>query len=253
MSRDSRKLLAFGDVHFPQQDDKALEAFKKVVQDTKPDITVCLGDVLDCKAFCTHAPDTEGDTPYQQELAQANALFDFIQKYSKKLVMVEGNHEYRVIRYAARERAGQATLSMLSPRKNLGKGRRNFEYVPYDGREGMYAHYAIGPGLVAVHGWSYAQDATRQHLRMSQGRSIIHGHTHRADHVMSQKVWSSGTVEAMSAGCLCKLIPTYSVGSPVTWVNGFIQGFVGTKSHTLYFVPITDGTCVLPSGKEVKT
>lgn len=248
----SRKLLVFGDVHFPQQDDKALEVLRKVVQDTKPDLVVCLGDVLDCKAFSTHSPDIEGDTPYHHELEQANRLFDFIQKYSKKLVMLEGNHEYRVVRYAARERAGRASLSLLSPRKNLGKGRRNFEYVPYDGKKGMYAHYAISPSLAAVHGWSFAQDATRQHLKLSQGRSIVHGHTHRADHVMSQKVWSPGTVEAMSAGCLCDLVPTYNAGSPVTWVHGFVQGFVGTKSHTLYFVPIVDGACVMPSGREVK-
>ena len=249
----SRKLLAFGDVHFPQQNDSALEVFKKIVCDTKPDIVVCLGDILDCKAFSTHAPDIEDDTPYQRELAQANALFDYIQKYSKKLVMIEGNHEYRVIRYAARERTGKATLSMLSPRKNLGKGRKNFEYVPYDGGEGMYAHYAVSPGLVAVHGWSYAQNATSLHLKMSQGRSVIHGHTHRADHVMSQKVWGKGTVEAMSSGCLSKLIPTYNVGQPVTWVNGCIQGFIGARSHSLYFVPIVDGGAVLPSGKEIKT
>lgn len=247
------KLIAFGDIHFPHQDDSAVEVLKKVVQDSKPDLAICLGDILDCKAFSTHPKDAEADTPYQHELDQANALFDFIQKYAKKLVMLEGNHEYRVIRYAARERAGQASLSLLSPRKNLGKGRKNFTYVPYDGGEGMYAHYAVSPGLVCVHGWSYAQDATRLHLRMSQGRSVVHGHTHRADHVMSQKVWGKGTVEAMSAGCLCKLIPTYNVGSPVTWVNGFIQGFVGSASHTLYFVPIVDGGCVLPSGKEVQT
>lgn len=247
----SRKFLAFGDTHFPQQDDSALETFKKVVQDSKPDLVVCLGDVLDCKAFSTHAQDIEGDTPYKHELDQANALFDFIQKYTPKLVMLEGNHEYRVIRHAANDRAGKATLSLLSPRKNLSKGRSNFTYVNYDGCQGMYSHYAISPNLVAVHGWSFAQDATRQHLKLSQGRSVIHGHTHRADHVMSQKVWGKGTVEAMSAGCLTKLIPTYNVGSPVTWVNGFIQGLVGAKSHTLYFVPIVNGACVLPSGQEM--
>lgn len=248
----TRKILAFGDTHFPEQDDNALEVFRKVVQDTKPDIVVCLGDVIDCKAFATHAPDITGDTPYQHELALANELFDFIQGHCGKLVMLEGNHEYRVIRYAARERVGQATLSMLSPRKNISRGRKNFQYVPYDGHEGMYSHYAISKNLVAVHGWSFAQDATRTHLKLSQGRSIIHGHTHRADHVMSQAVWGKGTIEAMSAGCLCKLIPTYNVGNPVTWVNGFIQGFIGSKSHSLYFVPIVDGACVMPDGKEVK-
>lgn len=250
------KLIAFGDVHFPQQDDTAIEVFRKVVRDTRPDLVVSLGDVIDCKPFSTHAPDAEGDTPYERELSLAATLFDYLQAHSGRLVAVEGNHEYRVTRYAARERAGKAALSLLSPRRLLSRGRgRGFRYVPYDGdRPGTYAHYALSPHLVAVHGWSYAQDATRQHLRMAQGRSVIHGHTHRADHVMSQRVWEEGTVEAMSAGCLCRLVPTYAVGSPVTWVNGFIQGFIGArrKTHCLYFVPIVSGACVLPSGKEMK-
>ena len=251
MSRTPRTFLAVGDAHGEQRNEESVEVVKKVIRDNKPDLVLFLGDMIDCKGFSTHAPDSEEDAPYQQELDWVNSLIDYVQKYTSKTVYLEGNHEYRVLRYAARERAGQAALSLLSPRRNIGKGRKDFTYVPYDGKEGMYAHYAISPNLVAVHGWSYAQDATRQHLRLAQGRSVIHGHTHRADHVMSQKVWGKGTVEAMSAGCLCRLIPTYNVGSPVTWVNGFIQGFIRSKSHTLYFVPIVDGTCVMPSGKEV--
>lgn len=246
------KLIALGDLHAPYQNGQAVEVAKKTIRDFKPDIVVLMGDMIDCKAFSTHAPDIEGDSPYHRELAIVNALIDFVQEHAGKTVYLEGNHEYRVIRHAARDRVGKAALSLLSPRKNIGKGRRDFTYVPYDGREGMNAHYAISPNLVAVHGWSYAQDATRQHLKLCQGRSVIHGHTHRADHVMSRKVWSRGTIDAMSSGCLCNLTPTYSVGNPNTWVNGFIQGFIGSKNHTLYFVPIVDGTCVLPSGKEVK-
>ena len=248
----NRRFIAFGDVHFPQQDDAALEVLKKVVRDMKPDLVLCLGDLLDCKAFSTHSPDITGDTPYQSELEQAGRLFDELQKSCGRLVMLEGNHEYRVTRYAARERAGKAALSMLSPRANLSRGRKNFTYVSYEGTPGQYAHYAVAPWLMAVHGWSCAADATRRHLWMGQGRSVIHAHTHRSDHHIAQNYWGKGTVEAVSAGCLCRLVPTYNVGSPVTWTHGFVQGFVGRSNHTLYFVPVVGGSCVLPSGKEVK-
>lgn len=248
----SKKLIAFGDVHFPQHDQQALEVLRKVVRDTKPDIVVCLGDLLDCKAFATHPPDGEPDTPYDEELRMANELFDHIQKYSGRLVMVEGNHEHRIARFAARDRGGKAAWSMLSPKVNLSKGRSKFTYVPYSNEHGQYAHYKITPTLAAVHGWSYALNATRQHLNMSQGMSIIHGHTHRSDHVRVQQVFARGTIDAVSAGCLCQLIPTYCVGNPMTWTHGFVQGFLGTQSHTLYVVPVEGGGCVLPSGKETK-
>lgn len=247
------KLIAFGDIHFPQHDQEALEVLRKVLKLLKPDLAVCLGDLLDCKAFGTHAPDTEADTPYELEIGLANTFLDDVQKSAKRLVLVEGNHEHRIARYAARERAGKAALALLSPKALLSKGRKNFAYIPYENEHGRYSHYRITPKLAAVHGWSYSQNATRKHLEKSQGLSIIHGHTHRADHQRVQSVWDDeGDVEVVSAGCLCKRVPTYRVGTPSEWTQGFVLGYLGKSSHTLYFVPIRKGCCVLPDGKELR-
>lgn len=226
--------------------------FEKAVKTLKPSVSICLGDLVDCAAFSTHAPDPSGDVPYDREIALASAFLDTVQKASGKTVYVEGNHEYRLERYAARDRAGKATRAMLSPRELLARGRKNFTFVPYSHEAGEYGHYSPAPGLVCVHGWSHAQNATRQHLDKSQGVSVIHGHTHRGDHQYVQSRWSGGIVEAVSAGCLCRRIPTYMAGTPVDWVHGFVLGQPGKGRHALFFVPIVGNACTLPDGREIK-
>ena len=171
MKPDSKKLLAFGDVHFPHQEPTAVEILCKAAQRLKPDIIVCLGDLLDCGQFSTHPP-TYGveHTDYADDLRQANALFDRLQKHCGRLVMVEGNHEYRLDRWAASTAEGRGAYSMLSPRLQLSRDRKNFTYVRYGSSNGKYPHYKINSRIVAVHGWSYAKHATKTHLGISQGK-----------------------------------------------------------------------------------
>lgn len=249
----SRIMLAFGDVHIPHQNPRALEVFCRAAEQIRPDLIVCLGDLLDCGQFSTHPP-TYGvpDSDYQADLSTAKALLDRVQACCDKLVMVEGNHEYRLDRWAAATSEGRGAYSMLAPRLQLSKDRSRFTYVPYGSATARYPHYAINNRIIAVHGWSHARNATKSHLQISQGKSVIHGHTHRADSSIIQNIWSPGSVvQARSGGCLCKPIPLYGTGRPVEWINGFILGYLGRRSDTLYTIPIMDDRCILPDGTEV--
>jgi predicted phosphodiesterase len=249
----SKTLLAFGDVHIPHHNPRAVEVLCRAAERLRPDRIVCLGDLLDCGQFSTHPP-TYGipETDYVEDLRQANALLDRLQKACRHLVMVEGNHEHRLDRWAAATAEGRGAYSMLAPRAQLTKKRSKFTYVPYGSADGTYPHYAINGRIIAVHGWSYARHATKNHLQISQGKSVIHGHTHRADASIIQNIWSPGQViQARSAGCLCKPIPLYGTGRPVEWVNAFILGYLGRRSDTLYTIPILDNRCILPDGAEV--
>src|SRR5512135_1425274 len=98
----AKTMLAFGDVHVPHQNPKALEVFCRVAEHLRPDLIVCLGDLLDCGQFSSHPP-TYGvpESDYHDDLVCANALLDRLQAASDRLVMVEGNHEYRLDRWAA--------------------------------------------------------------------------------------------------------------------------------------------------------
>ena len=249
----SRIVLAFGDAHIPHQNPGTVEVVCRAAEHLKPDLIVCLGDLLDCGQFSFHPP-TYGmpETDYEADLDMANAILDRLQRFCRRLVMVEGNHEYRLDRWAASTAEGRGAYSMLAPRIRLSRGRKRFTYVRYGSVDGRYPHYQINPRIVAVHGWSYAKHATKNHLQISQGKSVIHGHTHRADASIIQNVWSAGkVVQARSAGCLCKPIPLYGTGRPVEWINAFIIGYLGRRSDTLYTIPIMNRRCILPGGMEV--
>ena len=249
----TKTMLSFGDVHVPQQNPQALEVFCRVAERVRPDLAVCLGDLLDCGQFSSFPP-TFGapESDYRDDLAVANGLLDRIQAACGRLVMIEGNHEYRLDRWAAATSEGRGAYSLLAPRHQLARGRQHFGYVPYGTASGRYPYYAINSRIVAVHGWSYARHATKNHLQVSQGKSIIHGHTHRADTSFIQDIWSPGNViQARSAGCLCKPMPLYGTGTPVEWVNAFILGYLGRRSDTLYTIAIMGNRCILPDGAEV--
>jgi predicted phosphodiesterase len=250
----SKTILAFGDVHIPHQHGGAVEVLCHTAERLRPDIIVCLGDLLDCGQFSVHPP-TYGmpETVYEDDLKAANALLDRLQATCRRLVILEGNHEYRLDRWAAATAEGRGAYSMLAPRIRLMKEREAATYVRYGSADGRYPHHRLNGRIIAVHGWSYARDATRQHLQISQGMSVIHGHTHRADASIVQNIWSAGAVvQARSAGCLCKTIPLYGTGRPVEWVNAFILGYLGRRSDTLYTIPVLDGRCILPDGSEVR-
>lgn len=246
-------MLAFGDVHFPQHNPLALEVFCRAAESIKPDLIVCLGDLLDCGQFSTHPP-TFGvpDSDYGDDLDNAKALLDRLQKCCKRMVAIEGNHEYRLDRWAAKTAEGKGAYKALAPRVQLPRGRKNFKYVPYGSADGRYPYYHVNKRIVAVHGWSIAKNATRKHLEMAQGKSVIHGDTHRADSHIIQNIWKdNGVIEARGAGCLCKRVPVWGNGNPVDWANAFIIGYLGRRSDSLYTVPIMHDRCILPDGREV--
>jgi len=250
----SKTVLAFGDVHIPYQQPGAVEVFCRVAERLRPDLVVCLGDLLDCSQFSRHPP-TYGllETEYAADLDTAIALLDRLQATCDRLVIIEGNHEYRIDRWAAATAKGRGAYSMLAPRVRLTASRPGTTYVRYGSASGRYPHYRLNNRIVAVHGWSYARNATKQHLAISQGRSVIFGHTHRADASIVQNVWSPGrVVQARSAGCLSKTIPLYGTGRPVEWVNAFILGYLGRRSDTLYTIPVMGDRCILPDGTEVR-
>ncbi len=149
-SRKSRVMIAFGDVHIPHQNPRAVEVVCRAVEHIKPDLTVCLGDLLDCGQFSSHPP-THGvpETNYQDDLAEANALLDRVQNASGRLVMVEGNHEYRLDRWAALTSEGRGAYSMLAPRLQLSRNRKKFTYVPYGSAARLRARSDRPPSALA--------------------------------------------------------------------------------------------------------
>jgi len=250
--RRPETFIAFGDAHIPYHNPQAMEVVAKAIEYVRPDLAVCLGDLLDLNQFSFHPP-TRGipETDYEGDLEFANEWLDRVEQSCGRLVMVEGNHEYRLDRWAAHTAEGRGAYSMLAPRIQLAKGRKRFVYEAYGSRNGRYSHYSINSRIKAVHGWSTAKNAADMHLAKGQGKTIIFGHTHRVDSRGVKSLWYPGlSIQARSAGCLCELVPLWGRGQPVDWENAFILGFLGRSDDTMYTVKILDDHCVLPEFKK---
>jgi len=251
--------LCFTDAHIPFHSPDAMEVIQKVAQTIKPDYSASLGDMLDCSQFSAHEP-TYGmpETEYETDLEYGKTFLDGIQKHTKqRLIIVEGNHELRISRWAAKNKEGRAVFNMLAPHVQLmktakGQPRTKATYIKYGSVDGKYPHYKLNSRIALVHGWSYSQNTTNVTLGKSQGVSVIFGHCHRMESRLVQNVWGEGVVQCHAIGCLCQKIPLYGTGTPVEWTNGFCIGYHGSHSDTIYPITIVKGSCVLPDGREIK-
>lgn len=244
------KVLLVPDCHFPEHEPVAQSVVVRAAAMMRPDVIIQLGDILDCAGFTTHPPKTmaEGkfDNYLEHEVKPAKAFLKALSKHTKKLVLVEGNHENRVERWAMRDKGGSAVYEMVSPRKLLADCVD--KWVPY--RDPL-SHYEICRGLWAVHGWSYGKHATTEHLSRSSNFSIVHGHTHRIQSSTRKDPVSGRLLEAHSFGCLSKLQPLWQGANPTDWAHGFGVVYVDdtNHSHWIYTVKIENAQAILPNGK----
>jgi predicted phosphodiesterase len=234
----------------------------------QPDFSGFLGDVIDCDIFSAHAKKTIQETQTYNyktlEVDPCNKLFDEVQKNTKRhTYFLEGNHEQRIERWAVNNgRVGESLYPLISPKKTLVDGRKQFTLIPYEQPTGLRRGFVqiVAPtkkmvtgGLVAVHGWSFAKHAAYVHLEKSRSQSILFGHTHRAQTITSRDPWDGSLIKSFNPGTLSKLQPRYAHGgSPSDWSHGFAIIYVGKESWTEYCISIVKGRCVLPDGREIR-
>jgi predicted phosphodiesterase len=249
------------DMHFPFQDQAAVDVVIKTVELLKPARVVQLGDIVDCAVFSVHGPndirDVRADSFLTQEIAPARKFIDQMLKHCKLYVQMAGNHEYRVDRWALRQGpVGLAVHDLVSPEYLLGAGRTKaeFQWVPYTNTASPTSYYSITEHLIAVHGWSFAKNAAQVHLDKARTRSIIYGHTHRYQTASTRDPFSHEVLKAFSPGTLSVLQPLYFTGgSPTDWVHGFSLIYTSRNKQKFseYCVTIDNGSCVLPDSRQI--
>lgn len=254
------------DLHFPEQDQEAVEVMLAAHRELNPDYTLLLGDVIDCGLFSMHPRryfiENSAYDFHNLEIDPCNTFIDQLQVNTKThTYYLEGNHEQRIERWAvANGRIGESIYDLISPRSTIAKHRENFTMIPYSPPTGDRRGFVQiskatikRPGLVAVHGWSVAKHAASVHLEKSRSQSVVHGHTHRQELVASRDPWTGQIIKAFCPGTLSKLQPIYMVGgAPSSWSHGFGIVYVGNESWTEYLISIVNGRCVLPTGKEIR-
>lgn len=258
-------VLCYPDVHFPYHDEAAVGCMLHVVELLKPEYVVGLGDLLDAGKFSSYPKKTLREAVTrnfkESEIKPANAMLDRIQRYAKKLVVIEGNHEARIEAMAARLGKDAPDLcdlispeelyDLISPKALLSAGRSNFTWVPYHDE---LSHYAIAKNLWAIHGTYFGTHAAYAHLQAYKPLSVIFGHIHRMQSYTTRDPMTRKVIKAWSPGCLSKLQPLYQMNSPTSWAHGISLIYVkdNRQEFTEYNCVIQDGEVVLPGGRTVK-
>jgi predicted phosphodiesterase len=258
MKTRSKRVFGFTDIHWENRDDEALHTAMAAMEDFKPDIVVIGGDLLDCSPF-SHHPRKKmveglGRGWNERELVPAIQFLDWVQDRTSYTYFLEGNHEEWIERFCMTGGAAyRAIYDIISPKRNLSRGRKNFKYISYTNTKGTSGGCVkLSPRLSVVHGWTTCKHAAAKHLELSRTRSIIFHHTHRRQMATGRDPWSGQPIEAFSAGCLCKLQPIYAHGgSPTEWTHGFWVAYLGKHSYTAYPIPIIKGAAVLPDGRKI--
>lgn len=251
--------FGFPDIHFPDQEEEALEVAMAAHRHFKPDYSIVGNDLVNCTPFSSWGaksiPEATARDWFQDEVTPAIKFVDKVQANTNiRTYYLPGNHDCWVERWCARNgRVGQAIYSMVSLKVNLSRGRKHFTYIdvtnPRDRRNFVKMHH----DLYCVHGWSYCKHAAAKHLELSRTRSVIFNHTHRMQVFYGRDPWNGKPIFAASAGCLCKKQPMYMHdGKPTDWVNGFWIAFVGRTDFTFYPITIHKGRAIMPDGKEIK-
>ena len=239
-----KKILLAYDVHLDTRVPKEYQLFKKFVKDFKPDEVMLGGDFMDVSALSHWDYDKKRKMEgrrYNKECEVANKELDYLQKYSKKVTYLEGNHEQRVQRYLDKnpEMEGIIEIPLV-----LNLYERGIKYYP------LNTYYKLGH-LYFTHGL-YTNEFHAKKTLLNVGKNIVTGHLHTNQTYMLSMMFQK-PIMAYSMPCLCNKSPDYLQNKPSNWMSGFGIVYLNTKTgnFNLYVVNMINNRFIW-NGKEYK-
>jgi len=207
-----KTVICLPDVHLTDKVPKEYLIVKKFIKDYKPDEIVLLGDFMDISSLSYWNKDKRRKmerSRYKKEIDTANKELDYLEKYTKKITYLEGNHENWVEQYIDRNPEMEGILEIP---KVLELKNRKIRWYKYN------SLYQIGH-LFFTHG-CYTNEHHAKRMLQAYGCNIVYCHSHRWN--SSQMIMKmQKPLIAYGLGCLCNHEPDYLKGRPAAWVNQF--------------------------------
>lgn len=241
------RVLIIPDCHHPHHDVKAWELLLKVAKDFKPQHVIVLGDFADFYTVSSHSKDPTRSNQLDEEIAAVNVELRRLEKVTPgaKRVFIEGNHEFRLIRYL-QDKAPELA-SLLSVPKLFKLHEHGWKHIPYRKSfkmGSMRFTHDVGPS--GKHAAAKSMDA--------MGHNVVIGHCHRIEMVVQ------GTLEGdrhvgVSFGWLGDLNEIdYMHKDKVSkdWALGLGLGYFDTETQftTLTVVPVLPGYHCVVHGRK---
>lgn len=245
------KVVVISDLQIPYQDERSLRAVEKYIADNRWDELIWIGDFMDfdyLSSFNADSPRKLEGKRMKQDYAYAGLIMDRQieaareQNKNVKLILLEGNHEFRVERAIDKAPMMEGWVEVPT---GLRLGERGVRWVK-SWSEGKI--YRVGKANF-VHG-QYTNKYHASKMVDNYGDNIFYGHTHD---VMSHSKVLRGkdkTVVGQSLGCLCEYDQSYMKGKPSNWQQSFGIFYFQPNGYFTYYVPrIFQGRFISPDGK----
>lgn len=245
------KWIVLPDFQWPYIDIRTVNAVFKYIKENRWDGMIQLGDFMDwdfiSRWTAENARRIEGQR-FIKEYEGANKFLDKLvevvrhQNKSAQMVIIEGNHDWRVEAVMDKTPMYEGMLEMET---NLRFKERGIYYHRY------WTHrkpYQIGNALF-VHGEAIGDNHAKK-MAQDFGQPVFYGHTH--DHQLYSKVMRGRdkTITAESLGCLCIYELPYMGHKPSRWQQGFaVFHFFPDGFFNHFFVDIFKHRFTSPDGK----
>jgi predicted phosphodiesterase len=247
-------VLAASDFHAQYTDKFALKVFLDTAKRMQPDVIALNGDVLDLYDLSRFPKDPTTPRNVQGEINfVVNGIFKPLRELcpNSQIDFIEGNHEWRLVKYLMDQAPGMAGLECLefgnlfrlndfeinliarqAFRRQIIKDRQKFE---------NFTTYGDG-ALLITHGSCMGTNPARAELER-WGHTGISGHLHRpmvasaGNGLTGVKTWSI-------LGCMARTsLSRQYMEVPAGWVNGFGYAEIHGKTAVVTPVNIFNGFC----------
>ena len=224
-----KSIIILPDVHLTESIPKDYLLVKAFIKDFKPDEIILLGDFMDIASLSAWDYDKkrimEGRR-FVKEVRRANNELDYLQKYSKKVIYLEGNHEDRVNRYLDKNPEMEG---MIEIPEQLGLKERKINWIKMNGL------YKKGT-MYFTHGMYTNLHNAKKHLQ-TLGCNVCYGHQHGTQTAM-QNMKMQRPHMAYALGTLGDKAPSYMKNRPANWISQFGIFYWNTKTGGFNLYPV---------------
>lgn len=181
------------DRHYPYHDKRFSNIVLEAISILRPDGFINLGDLGDFPQISTHDKDPREMRRIEEDLADINAYLDDIEgtmAQGSTIHLLEGNHCFRMMRYAMRQAKDVISLLPSWP--------QNFMFDARQGRRCIWHHHPYTKwdslrlgDTVLHHGFYYDKHTAASNLVRYRHCNFIQGHTHRVQYVSNGDYFSA--------------------------------------------------------------